>query len=196
MARHTLEGQAMELGWIRDGVLDLTAEDYLQLIMRKTCWYTTIHPLRVGIMIGALGSGNPDRMVDFGFHLGAAFQIRDDVLNLVGDQSLYGKEILGDLLEGKRTLMVIHLLSEASGPDRRFLGEFLIRPRTERTMDEARRIRGLMERYGSIQYAEEYARLFAMRAEDSYGHAFGVAANNGPGRFVRRLIGYMLERTS
>ena len=43
--------------------------------------------------------------------MGAAFQIQDDLLNLVGDEENYGKEIGGDIWEGKRTLMLIHLLS-------------------------------------------------------------------------------------
>ena len=46
MALRTLEGQATELGWRRDAVTRLAPEDYLDLIMHKTCWYTTIHPLR------------------------------------------------------------------------------------------------------------------------------------------------------
>ena len=51
----------------------------------------------------------------FGFHFGAAFQIRDDLLNLVGDEQTYGKEILGDLYEGKRTLTLVHLMATAGG---------------------------------------------------------------------------------
>ena len=51
----------------------------------------------------------------FGFHFGAAFQIRDDLLNLVGDEQTYGKEILGDLYEGKRTLPLMHLTVQCHG---------------------------------------------------------------------------------
>ena len=47
MARQTVDGQARELGWLRDGRTDLTPDDYLDLIMKKTCWYTTVLPLRV-----------------------------------------------------------------------------------------------------------------------------------------------------
>ena len=54
--------------------------------MRKTCWYTTIHPVRVGALIGSWARADLDRFVRFGFYLGAAFQIRDDVLNLVGEE--------------------------------------------------------------------------------------------------------------
>ena len=52
MAMRTLEGQAIEVGWQLDNVEDLRPEDYLELIMHKTCWYTTIHPLRVGALVG------------------------------------------------------------------------------------------------------------------------------------------------
>jgi geranylgeranyl diphosphate synthase, type II len=52
MARQTVDGQAQELGWQREGRTDLTADDYLDLIMKKTCWYTTVLPLRVGALIG------------------------------------------------------------------------------------------------------------------------------------------------
>ena len=62
-----------------------------------------------------MGRADLDPLVRFGFYLGAAFQIRDDLLNLIGDEAQYGKEILGDLYEGKRTLMLIHLLREAHG---------------------------------------------------------------------------------
>ncbi len=194
MARHTLEGQATEIGWIRDNVVDLTAEDYLGMVMRKTCWYTTIHPLRVGTLIGSLGGLNPDRMNDFGFHLGAAFQIRDDILNLRGDEAVVGKESFGDLLEAKRTLMLIDLLACVDSTTRAELVAFLGRTRAERSFDEARQIRDLMEHHGSIDRAEDYARLYAARAHDTYADALGPAANTRAGRFLRRMIDYMVRR--
>ena len=118
MARQTVDGQARELAWNRDGHTDLTPDDYLDLIMQKTCWYTTVLPLRVGTLIGGGRRVDLEPMLRLGFYLGAAFQIRDDILNLTGSVDRYGKEPLGDLREGKRTLMIIHLLEacNASGP--------------------------------------------------------------------------------
>lgn len=196
MARHTLEGQAMELGWIRDNTVDVDSNDYLAMVLRKTCWYTTMHPLRVGTLIGSLGAVNPDRVNDFGFHLGAAFQIRDDILNLRGDEGAVGKEILGDLLEGKRTLMLVDLLAKVDDTQRADLTDFLGRDRAERTRDEARAIRDRMEHYGSIDLADNVARLYAARAHDTYADALGPAANNRAGRFLRRLIDYMVDRAT
>ncbi len=125
MSQQTVAGQALELGWCRDNRTDLEPDDYLDLIMKKTCWYTTVLPLRVGALVGSKGTAELDPMIEFGFHLGAAFQIRDDILNVVGDPGVYGKEALGDLLEGKRTLMLIHLLASADPADRRWLVAYL-----------------------------------------------------------------------
>ena len=132
MAMRTLEGQATEAGWLLDNVEELRPEDYLELIMHKTCWYTTIHPLRVGAMVGSRGPPSWLRLVRFGFHFGAAFQIRDDMLNLVGDEQTYGKEILGDLYEGKRTLPLVHLTGQFHGADRELVRDYLGRSREAR----------------------------------------------------------------
>jgi geranylgeranyl diphosphate synthase, type II len=197
MAQRTTEGQATELGWIRDHIVDLTPDDYLDMVMRKTCWYTTVHPLRVGALIGSWGAVPLEPFVRFGFHLGAAFQIQDDLLNLVGDEARYGKEILGDLLEGKRTLMLIHLLGAARGRERDELLAYLARPRSLRSLPEARHIRELMVVHGSVDFAREFARGIAYDAESSFEQAFGARAAETPaGGFVRGLINYMLDRTS
>jgi geranylgeranyl diphosphate synthase, type II len=194
MARRTIEGQARELGWRRDVVLELEPEDYLDLILHKTCWYTTIHPLRVGALIGTLGRADLDPLVRFGFFLGAAFQIRDDLLNLIGDEAKYGKESCGDLYEGKRTLMVIHLLREAAGDDRRAVALFLAMERQERTPDEVDTILELMRRYGSIEFAREFGLGIAKAAGDAFDDAFADVPDSPERRFVHELIGWMLER--
>lgn len=194
MLLRTVEGQAVELGWCRDLVVDLTPEDYLDLIMGKTSWYTTIHPLRVGALVATGGSADVSPMVRFGFHLGAAFQIRDDLLNLVGDEHAYGKEILGDLREGKRTLMLIHLIGAARGADRELLVDYLATRPDERGPDLLAEVRRLMDVYGSIDFAVDYAAGIAAAARDSFVEAFAGAVDNDARRFVEALIPYMLER--
>jgi Polyprenyl synthetase len=93
----SVEGQALELGWTRDNAFELSEDDYLRMVLKKTCWYTCIHPCRIGALIGTAGAIDADRFNLFGFLLGAAFQIQDDILNLVGDRAQYSKEILGDI---------------------------------------------------------------------------------------------------
>ncbi|BBY44193.1 polyprenyl synthetase family protein [Mycolicibacterium celeriflavum] len=194
MAMRTLEGQALEVGWQADHVEDLGPADYLELIMHKTCWYTTIHPLRVGAMVGSRGTADLAPLVRFGFHFGAAFQIRDDLLNLIGDERLYGKEILGDLYEGKRTLTLMHLLSVARGEDREFVRNYLRLQRSERSGDLVLRIRALMDEYGSIDFTSEYAEGILLVAEEYFEQAFAGARPGPDLDFLRALVPYVWAR--
>ena len=194
MALRTLEGQATELGWQRDATPGLGPEDYLALIMHKTCWYTTIHPLRVGALVGGRGTVDLRPMVRFGFHLGAAFQIQDDLLNLTGDEAIYGKEINGDLREGKRTLVLVHLTQHARGHDRTVVDRYLgLRP-DQRTPAVVAEIRGLVDDYGSIEFTRAYAAGIAGAAVEAFEDAFADAAPGPDTDFVRALVPYMLDR--
>jgi geranylgeranyl diphosphate synthase, type II len=194
MARLTVDGQARELGWLRDGRTDLTPDDYLDLIMRKTCWYTTLLPLRVGALIGARGDVDLAAMLRFGFFLGAAFQIRDDILNLTGSVARYGKEPLGDLREGKRTLMVIHLLAAAGHRDRDRVAAYLALRPAERTPDVTATLLAMMRAHGSVAFAEEFARGIARSAADAFEEAFAGVAESPARRFVRDLVPFMVDR--
>lgn len=194
MAMRTLEGQAIELGWRADAAYDLGPDDYLNLIMHKTCWYTTIHPLRVGAMVGSGGTAELAPLVRFGFHFGAAFQIRDDVLNLIGDERSYGKEILGDLYEGKRTLPLLHLLSVAAGSDRDLLQDYLGRSRDERSAELVGTVRSLMDDYGSIDFTVEYAEGILLVAEEYFEQAFADAHPGPDLDFLRALVPYVWAR--
>jgi geranylgeranyl diphosphate synthase type II len=196
MSRQTVAGQALELGWCRDNRTDLEPDHYLDLIMKKTCWYTTVLPLRVGALVGSRGTAELDPMIEFGFHLGAAFQIRDDVLNLVGEQEAYGKEPFGDLREGKRTLMLIHLLAAAAPSDRRWLVRYLARDPAERRPEEIRRVYELMLSYGSIGFAGEFATGVAGTAMTAMDIAFAGLDDSPARRFIERLVPFMIERAS
>jgi geranylgeranyl diphosphate synthase, type II len=196
MSQQTVAGQAIELGWCRDNRVDLEPDDYLELIMKKTCWYTTVLPLRVGALVGSGGNAALDPMIEFGFHLGAAFQIRDDILNLVGDPDVYGKEALGDLLEGKRTLMLIHLLASADPADRDWLVAYLGRPTAERPREDVTRVLELMLSYGSIAFANEFAAGVARSASVSMDAAFAGVHDTPALRFLAALVPFMIERAS
>jgi geranylgeranyl diphosphate synthase type II len=189
----TLEGQAIELGWRRDGVTELAPADYLDLVLRKTCWYTTIAPLRMGALIAAAGPVDLEALTRFGLFLGAAFQITDDVLNVAGGDDAYGKENRGDLKEGKRTLMVIHLLATARPAEREAVVAFL-RPGAERTAAQIDRLAALMEDRGSIAFARGFARGVADAAAAAFPAAFAPADRPEAAGMIRGLVDYVVER--
>jgi geranylgeranyl diphosphate synthase type II len=118
MTRRTVEGQAVELEWVRTNAWRLADEDYLAMVELKTSWYSFITPLQVGAIAAGAGAGELAALEPIGRYLGAAFQITDDLLNLRADPEDYGKEIGGDLWEGKRTLMLLHALRTAGQADR------------------------------------------------------------------------------
>jgi geranylgeranyl diphosphate synthase, type II len=194
MMRESLEGQAMELGWVRDNRCDLTDDDYLRMVLKKTCWYSFIQPCRIGALIATRDRIDLDRFNRFGYYLGSAFQIQDDLLNLTGDRGRYGKEIGGDLLEGKRTLMLIHLFRSISDAERRRLQAFLRQPRARRSMTDVDWILGLMRRAGSFDYARSLARQLAGATLYEFTRAFGGVAPSEDTQFVQQIIHYMIGR--
>ena len=193
VAWESTEGQAFELGWRRDNRTDISDEDYLQMVLQKTCWLGTIHPLRVGCLIGARGRMPLEPLIRLGFFFGAAFQIQDDLLNLEPGAG-YGKEINGDLLEGKRTLMVIHALREANATDVRRLVRFLGKPRARRTGQEVLWVRALLERTGAMDHAKTVARALAGAALLEFDEYFGRLPASRDLRFMRALLIWVLRR--
>jgi len=194
MMRRSLEGQALELAWIRDNVCELDVKDYLQMCLKKTSWYSFIYPMRIGGLIAQSGRLEPHQFYTFGWYMGAAFQIQDDVLNLAGAYERYGKEIGGDLWEGKRTLMLIHLLQHCSEPQRSELESFLATPRAKRTSASVRRVYELMLRYGSIEYARSASRHLAGAALLEGLKAFRRVPDSKEKRFILEMVLYVVQR--
>lgn len=194
MAIESAEGQALELGWRRDNVLDLTEADYLEMVMKKTCWLATIHPLRAGALIGSRGRADVAPLVRFGFLLGAAFQVQDDILNLVGDAGAYGKELDGDIHEGKRTIMMLHVLSHGTPDERDRVRAIFSKPRSERTADDVRWVRGRMDAFGSIDHGREVANGLAGAARFELEAIFGDLPPSRDRDFIEQLVTWVIER--
>jgi geranylgeranyl diphosphate synthase, type II len=161
MMQHSLEGQAIEVGWIHDTICELTARDYLHMCLKKTSWYSFIYPLTVGAIMARRAQHKHAMFHRFGWYVGAAFQIQDDILNLIGDFTMYGKEIGGDLWEGKRTLMLIHLMDACTAAEGKDIRAFLSKSRAERTDADVRSVFEMMEKYQSIDFARRAARQLA-----------------------------------
>ena len=102
------------------------------MVELKTSWYSFITPLQVGAVAAGAGPEQLAPLEALGRHLGAAFQITDDLLNLRADPEDYGKEIGGDLWEGKRTLMLLHALRTAEPEDQDRAVQILAKRRPER----------------------------------------------------------------
>ena len=155
MERHTLEGQALDLGWARDGRWDVTSDDYLYMIDGKTAWYTVASPLYAGALAAGAVPDAARGLIEVGLPAGLAFQLQDDLLNLVGDADAQGKDFRSDITEGKRTLAVVWALEHLGGAERPELVELLESATTD-TSELARAVE-LIELGGGIDKCRELA---------------------------------------
>ena len=194
VAWHSVEGQAIELGWIRENVLELNDDDYLKMVLKKTCWLATIHPSRIGAMIANRGGAiNLEPFIRFGYFLGAAFQIQDDLLNLSPDPR-YGKELNGDLLEGKRTLLLIHAYRHSSPAERVRLTKLFRRPRKKRTEEDVAWVLSLMTAHDSVKYARQFAHALAGAALHQFTSIYGHLPPSRDKAFIQGLATWIFTR--
>ena len=140
-----------------DEVYDLVPEDYMRMALGKTGYYSGIAPLKAGAIIGGATEQEIEALAGFGKNCSVAFQIQDDLLNIVGDEETMGKDRLSDILESKRTLMVIHCLTEAETGDRTRLVE-LLQLNNEKTTEQTHEVLEMLTRYGSIEHARSTAK--------------------------------------
>lgn len=163
MTTRTIEGQALDIGWARDGRFDLSVDDYFTMATHKTAYYSGGVPLAVGAIIGGGTEEQIEAMRAFGMAAGLAFQIQDDVLNLVGTREATKKDFRSDITEGKRTLVAIHVLRNSERCER-LLAILSARETDPAVLDEAVSI---MREAGSIEFANDYARALVLDAKDA-----------------------------
>lgn len=162
MAQSTVEGQALDIGWARDARYDITVDDYLVMATHKTAHYSGAVPLAIGAMVGGAPTEQVEGLRAFGLDTGLAFQIQDDLLNLIGTKEAKEKDFRSDITEGKRTLVAVHALQHSDQRER--LIEILSSKETDPVvLEEAV---ALMREAGSIEYARAYAESLTERAKN------------------------------
>lgn len=155
MTTRTIEGQALDIGWARDERFDITVEDYLTMAAHKTAFYSGGVPLAVGAIIGGGSEEQIETLRAYGMSTGLAFQIQDDLLNLVGTEEATRKDFRGDITEGKRTLVVVHALEHTQGNAHDELIDILSSKETD--PESLERAVQIMREAGSIDFARSYA---------------------------------------
>ena len=161
MTERTVEGQAMDIGWSRDGRFDITIEDYLIMATHKTAFYSGGVPLAVGAIIGGGSESAVEALRSFGIQTGLAFQIQDDLLNLVGRKESTKKDFRSDITEGKRTLITVHAIQ--SSPRAAELIDILnAHSNNPQVLSAAVEI---VRASGSLDYAHEYATGLVQQAQ-------------------------------
>ena len=156
-----IEGELYQL--TKNGDADITEEEHFDIIRRKTA-YLFGGCAQIGGMLGKVSSEHEQALREYGFNLGVAFQIVDDLLDFTGDAHAVGKPLGSDLREGKVTLPLIHLLRQTNdGVGSRIVRDIIAtRAVAPDQWDEL--LRSLKE-HASIDYAYRRAAEFAERAK-------------------------------
>lgn len=196
MAKFTVEGQAMELEWIRKNQWSVDNYDYYSMCKRKTAWYTAAIPCRVGIIAGARSFISYDHLksiTKFGINLGLSFQIQDDILNLVANKE-YGKEINGDIWEGKRTLIIIKLFEYASNLEKKKIISIHEKERTKKSTKDVKYIRNLIDKYDCINECNTISKRYAKKSIEILDDHCDWLADKKMKLFLRQMAEFVVER--
>ncbi len=154
------EGELMQLRY--RGRYDLTEGNYLDIISRKTaslmasCCY-------LGAQAADADENTCGSLEKYGYKMGTAFQIADDILDLIGDEQAAGKTLGSDLIKEKMTLPVIYFLSNCSPDERRRAEQLLAQPSREALSEFAARL----DETGGIDYARNRAADFITQAKNN-----------------------------
>lgn len=138
---------------------DVTEEEYLEMIRLKTAVLLAC-ALKVGAMIGGASTVDADALYDYGIHIGLAFQLQDDLLDVYGDPKTFGKNIGGDILCNKKTFLLINALSVASEEQRQVMEDWMAR----KTYDAQEKIAAFTNLYNELSIRD----LTERRIEDYY----------------------------
>jgi octaprenyl-diphosphate synthase len=181
-----IEGELYQL--TKTGDASITEEEHFEIIRRKTA-YLFSGCAEIGGLLGNCTTEQRTALREYGFNLGIAFQIVDDVLDYTADEKALGKPIGGDLREGKVTLPVILLLKQ-TGPEVKALIEGVIASQ-QVTHEDWRTIKELLARHGAVNAAFDAAEKYAERARQHLTGAFGPSVERDG---LLGLTDYVLNR--
>ena len=168
---------------------DVTVEEYINMIRLKTSVLLGC-ALKTGALVANADEDQADLLYQAGVNMGLAFQLRDDVLDVWGDPKTFGKEIGGDIMNNKKTILLINTMQLAQGDDANELRHWLNDPFSSRE-DKVAGVTALYERLGVRQLAEDaithyndlaLAAFSQVKMDDDDKQAFLKLANRLAGR--------------
>jgi octaprenyl-diphosphate synthase len=154
-----VEGELLQLE--RIGRIDVTEADCMELVDRKTaCLFSVCAQL--GSLAGGADVPAQERLAEYAWNLGMAFQLVDDVLDFTAREKTLGKPVGGDLREGKVTLPLVYALERATAEERKLV-ETILRRRDYEEVPFSR-ILALLAQYRGIQRVKDRAQAFTEKA--------------------------------
>ena len=149
------QGEVHQL--MRKGDINLTEAEYNEVIRRKTAMLFEA-ACRVSAILADATEEQETALSEFGYNLGIAFQMADDLFDYTLETSEFGKEVGADLREGKLTLPLIYALKQAPSGDRDIMIKIIQDPQFSEA--DFKTLTGLLEKYGGLTYTHNTATSF------------------------------------
>ena len=146
------EGEVIQL--LKTGDINLTFDDYIQIITRKTAVLFSA-ACEIGGRLAEVSEDKIKALKDFGYYLGLGFQMTDDILDYMGNPEITGKKNGTDLFEGKLTLPVIKTLEKADNNEKSIITEMF--KKKERNDDDLKILKDIMVKYDIEKISEKTA---------------------------------------
>jgi len=160
-AAEICEGQQYDVDFESRKVVK--AEEYLEMIRLKTAVLLGC-ALKIGAWIGGAGEEDAQLLYDFGINIGLAFQLKDDLLDVYGDEKTFGKKIGGDILCNKKTYLLIHALELAKGDDAAELQNWLLNSDENLSEEKIKAVTLIFDRLGVKTICEDKMEFFYSKA--------------------------------
>ncbi len=172
------EGQQLDVDF--ETRLDVSEEEYIKMIEYKTSVLLACS-LKVGAIIGGASKEDQERIYNFGLYLGLSFQIKDDLLDTFGEQAKVGKRIGGDILNNKKTFLLINALKKSSTEDKEHLLHLMDEKNEDKKIAEVKEIFNL---YHIESYTQERIEKYY---QDSIKYLDAISADETSKSVVRQL---------
>lgn len=160
-ATEICEGQQYDVDF--ESRNNVKVKEYLEMIRLKTAVLLGC-ALKIGSWIGGAGEEDAQMLYDFGINLGLAFQLKDDLLDVYGNQATFGKKIGGDILCNKKTFLLIHALELAKGDDATELQNWLNTSNQDLAKHKIEYVTSLFNKLGVKKICEEKMLFFYTKA--------------------------------
>ena len=179
------EGQQWDMDYEQRA--EVTEADYIEMIRLKTSVLLGC-ACKMGAIIAGADEANAKALYEVGLNLGLAFQLQDDVLDVWGDEATFGKEIGGDIMNNKKTYLLINALNRAQGDDLGGLRRWITDEYAMR-QEKVPAVRAIYERLGLRQLAQEAIAAYTQKALDGLAQvAMGDDDRKEFAEFINRLV--------
>jgi len=183
--REISEGQQLDMEFEKRK--NIAEDEYLDMVLKKTA-VLFMYAAEAGAILGGGTKDQANALNEYGKSLGLGFQIHDDYLDMSSDKKILGKDIGNDIRNGKKTLIAVHCLNNASGEDKKLLEKIF--GNSKATAEEVKQVYKLFQNMGSIEYAKNTAVKYCEKARE----ALEILPDTNAKKILLELADYSIKR--